>query len=169
MYYLHHIKRDIVFEFDCFQVSLETELFTRCHGTTLLTITSFYLVHLSLDCIAVCCVSLSLSTLYHGLGLEAPRGHFTKSLALALVLDLKSLTIGCHIITLLFVIIQWNRIRELGQKTFAFTLLLTWIKFKFYHKIIINTHCWLPVNIYVIENDIVLVRHGLDVGLDLNL
>jgi len=32
-----------------------------------------------------------------------------------------------------------------------------------------NTHCWLPVNIYVIENDIVLVRHGLDVGLDLNL
>jgi len=48
-------------------------------------------------------------------------------------------------------------------------MLLTWIKFKFYYYIIINTHCWLPVNIYVIENDIVLVRHGLDVGLDLDL
>jgi len=47
--------------------------------------------------------------------------HFMKSLALdvqslALVLDLKSLTIGCRIITLLFVIIQWNRTRELEQK-----------------------------------------------------
>jgi len=52
-----------------------------------------------------------------------PRGHFMKSLAL--VLDLKSLTIGCRIITLLFVIIQWNRIRELKQKMFAFTLLLS--------------------------------------------
>jgi len=59
--------------------------------------------------------------------------------------------------------------KELEQKTFAFTLLLTWINFKFYYIIIINTHSWLPVSIYVIENDIVLVRHGLDVGLDLNL
>jgi len=79
------------------------------------------------------------------IGLEAPRGHFLKSLALdvkflALVLDLKSSTIGCRIITLLFAIIQWNRIRELEQKTFAFTLLLTWIKFKFYYNIIIDTH-----------------------------
>jgi len=89
--------------------------------------------------------------------------------SLALVLDLKSLTIGCRIITLLFVIIQRNRIRELEQITFAFTLLLTWIKFKFYYNILINTHCWLSVKIYVIENDIVLVRHGLDVGLDLDL
>jgi hypothetical protein len=32
-----------------------------------------------------------------------------------------------------------------------------------------NTHCWLPVNVYVIENDTVLVRHGLDIGLDLDL
>jgi len=77
----------------------------------------------------------------HGLGLEAPRGHFMKSLALALVLDFKSLTIGCHIITLLIVIIQWNKIRELEQNTFAFTLLLSWFKFKFYYNIIINTHC----------------------------
>jgi len=78
-----------------------------------------------------------------------------KSLALALVFNLKSLTIGCRKITLLSVIIQWYGIGELEQKTFAFTLLLTWIKFKFYYNIIINTHCWLPVNIYVIENDIV--------------
>jgi len=36
----------------------------------------------------------------------------------------------------------------------------------FYYNIIINTHhCWLPVNIHVIENDIVLVRHGLDLDL----
>jgi len=28
--------------------------------------------------------------------------------------------------------LQWNRIRELEQKTFAITLLLIWIKFKFY-------------------------------------
>jgi len=48
--------------------------------------------------------------------------------------------------------------RELEQKTFAFNLmLLAWTKFKFYYNIIINTHCWLPVNIYVIENDNVLV------------
>jgi len=89
------------------------------------------------------------------------------ALALALVLDLKSLTIGCRIITLLFVIFQWNRIRELEQKTFAFTLLLLGsISSSF---IIINTHCWLPLNIYVIESDLVLVRHSLDVGLDLDL
>jgi len=43
--------------------------------------------------------------------------------------------------------------------------LVTWIKFKFYYNFIINTHCWLLVNIYVIENDIVLVRHGLDLNL----
>jgi len=92
-----------------------------------------------------------------------------ETLALALVLDLKSLTIGFRIITLLFVTIQWNRIRELEQKTFVFTLLLTWIKCKFYYNIRINTHCWLPVNIYVIKNDDVLVRNGLDVGLDLDL
>jgi len=56
-----------------------------------------------------------------------------KSLALDVKsLDLKSLTIGCRIITLLFVIILLNRIRELEQKTFTFTLLLNWIKFKFY-------------------------------------
>jgi len=67
-----------------------------------------------------------------------PRGHFMKSLALAL--DVKSLTIGCCTITLLFVIFQWNRIREFEQKTFAFTLLLIWIKFKLYFNIIINTH-----------------------------
>jgi len=59
----------------------------------------------------------------HGLGLEVPWGHFkkslaldVKSLALALILDLKSLTIGCRIITLLFVIFQWNELENLNKK-----------------------------------------------------
>jgi len=69
----------------------------------------------------------------HGLGLEARRGHFIKSLALdvkslALVLmDLESLTIDCRIITLLFVIIQWNRIETLNKKLFHLAYIVTYL------------------------------------------
>jgi len=47
--------------------------------------------------------------------------------SLALVLDLKSLTIGYRIITLLFVIIQRNRIGKLEQKKNVCIYIVTYL------------------------------------------